>query len=456
MVSPKTPERWSGRVGFILANVGAAIGLGSIWKFPYEVGTNGGGVFVAFYLAGLVLIVLPLALAEFAVGRRGREDAAGSMLVLATEAGASRHWGLVGSLGILTGFLILSFYSVIGGWTIAYSIDALHTGLPGANAERVSAAFDDLLASPVKMAFHHGVFMVITALIVARGIAHGIEAANKILMPVLIVLIVALAIYSIATGDVASTVRFLFFVDPAQLSARAALEALGLGFFSIGVGLGLMITYAAYADKSINLGEVAWVTVAADTAVCFAAGFAIFPIVFANGLDPASGPGLLFVTVPLAFASVPFGNFASGGFFILLFVAALASAVSLLELPVAWLIRRYALDRPRATAVAAFAAWLFGLTTVLSFNLWADWFPLSRLHGFEQATIFDLVDHLTSNLLLPVGGFALSVFVGWRLSARWLDRELGIHRWLATALSLLLRYVAPAAIAIVALAPYFV
>jgi NSS family neurotransmitter:Na+ symporter len=275
-------------------------------------------------------------------------------------------------------------------------------------------------------------------------------------MPVLMVLILALAIYSIAIGDVASTVRFLFFIDPAEVTARAALEALGLGFFSIGVGLGLMITYAAYADKSIDLAEVAWVTVVADTAVCFAAGFAIFPIVFANGLDPASGPGLLFITVPLAFAAVPFGNYASGAFFVLLFVAALSSAVSLLELCVAWGIRRFGWNRPHATTVTAFTIWLVGLTTVLSFNYWAGWFPLSRLRVFEQATVFDLVDHLTSNLLLPVGAFALSIFVGWRLSERWLDRELGIHRWVAKALNLLLRYIAPAAIAIVTVAPYFV
>lgn len=449
-------ERWTGRTGFILANIGAAIGLGSIWKFPYEVGTNGGGVFVAFYIAGLLLIVLPLALAEFAVGRRGRADAAGSILALAQEAGASRHWALVGSLGILTGFLILSFYAVIGGWTVVYSIDAMRAGLPDTDAARVRSAFAALLASPAKMAFYHAIFMAITALIVVRGIAHGIEAANKVLMPVLLAIIVLLAIYSIAIGDLAATVRFLFQVDPAKVTARAALEALGLGFFSIGVGLGLMITYAAYADESIELRKVAVITVLADTAVSFAAGFAIFPIVFANGLDPASGPGLLFITVPLAFAQMPYGTLAAAAFFVLLFVAALSSAVSLLELCVAWIIRRSGWARSRATLAAAFSAWLLGLATVFSFNLWSDWFPLARLGGFERATLFDLVDHLTSNLLLPVGGFALSILAGWMLSERWLDRELRMHRWLATLLRVLLRYVAPATIVVVAIAPYFV
>jgi len=322
-------ERWTGRVGFILANVGAAIGLGSIWKFPYEVGANGGGAFVAFYLAGLVLIVWPLVLAEFAIGRHGREDAAGSILVIAKSNGASRHWALIGSLGIITGFLILSFYSVIGGWTVAYAVDAIHAGLPGVEPQQVQAHFDALLASPFKMAFYHAVFMTIGTVIVARGIARGIEAASKVLMPVLIALIVALAIYSVVEGDAAATLRFLFAIDPAKVTARAALEALGLGFFSIGVGLGLMITYAAYAGEKINLSEVALVTVAGDTAVSFVAGFAIFPIVFANGLDPSSGPGLLFVTVPLAFAAMPFGTAASAAFFVLLFVAAISSAISM-------------------------------------------------------------------------------------------------------------------------------
>jgi NSS family neurotransmitter:Na+ symporter len=448
-------ERWSGRIGFILANIGAAVGLGSIWKFPYEVGANGGSVFVFFYLAGLALIVFPLVLAEFALGRSGGADAAGSILAVAKKNGASRHWALVGTLGILTGFLILSFYSVIGGWTIAYAVDAVHAGPSAADAQQVRAAFEALLASPVKMAFHHALFMAIAAVIVARGIAHGIEAANKVLMPVLMLLVAALAVYSAIEGDFARTVRFLFAFDPAKVTARAVLEALGLGFFSIGVGLGLMITYAAYADEKINLGEVAWVTVASDTAVSFAAGFAIFPIVFANGLDPSSGPGLLFITVPLAFAAVPFGAAASAGFFVLLFVAALASAISLLELSAAWTARALGWGRQKATAATALAAWILGLATVLSFNLWADWFPLSRLKGFERATLFDLTDHLTSNLLLPVGGFAISILAGWVLPWRWLKEELGVHRHAAALLHALLRYIAPTAIAIATIAPYF-
>ncbi|HEY7457183.1 MAG TPA: sodium-dependent transporter [Xanthobacteraceae bacterium] len=453
---PPSNERWSGRLGFILATIGSAIGLGSIWKFPYEVGTNGGGVFVAFYLAGLLLIVLPLVLVEFAAGRSGRADAAGSLAAVALEWHTSRRWGLIGSLGIVTGFLILTFYSVIGGWTVAYSVDAARAALPGSDAQEVRRHFETLLASPVKMAFHHAVFMGLTALIVGRGIARGIEAANKVLMPILIALMLMLAIYSVTIGDVARTTRFLFQIDPAQVTARAALEALGLGFFSIGVGLGLMITYAAYADAKIDLAEVAWVTVAADTAVCFASGFAIFPIVFANGLDPASGPGLLFVTLPLALAAMPYGNFASVAFFVLLFVAALASAVSLLELSVAWAMRRCGWARVPATASVAVVAWVIGLATVFSFNLWVAWFPLSGLRGFETATIFDLVDHLTSNILLPAGGFALSMLAGWVLPERWLGQELGIGRCISTILRLLLRYLAPAAIAVATVAPNFV
>ncbi|MCC6949072.1 MAG: sodium-dependent transporter [Bradyrhizobiaceae bacterium] len=450
-----TQERWSGRLGFILATIGSAVGLGSIWKFPYEVGTNGGSVFVLFYLAGLALIVFPLLLAEFSLGRRGRADAAGSIAAVAHAHGASRHWALAGSLGVLAAYLILSFYSVIGGWTVAYALGAVLEGRASADAAEVQAQFDALLSAPLRMALHHAAFMLITAAIVARGIAHGIEAAVKVLMPILFVLVVGLAIYSIVEGDAAAATRFMFSLDFEHFSGRAALEAVGLGFFSIGVGLGLMIVYAAYAGSEISLREVALVTIVSDTAISFLAGFAIFPIVFANGLDPASGPGLLFVTLPLAFAKMPFGEIAAFTFFILLFVAALASAISMLEMPVSWLMRRFGWSRLPAVVVAAGSCWLLGLASVFSFNLWADWFPLGALPGYEGATFFDLTDQLTSNAMLPIGGFVISVFVGWRLSEQLIRSELALGPVATAVLRGLLRYVTPLGIAIAGLAPIF-
>jgi NSS family neurotransmitter:Na+ symporter len=449
-------DAWSGRFGFILATVGSAVGIGSIWKFPYEVGANGGAAFILLYVLGLALIVVPLMFAEFAIGRRGRADAPASIAALATAHGASGRWTLVGTVGVLTGFLILSFYAVIGGWTVAYAVQTATGGLPGTDAQAAQARYAALLASPVEMLAYHAFFMAATAVIVARGIAGGIEAAGKFLMPLLTVLMLALAGYAIANGDVPATLRFLLHLEPETLTARAALDALGLGFFSIGVGLGLMVTYAAYSGAEINLKEVALASVAADTAISLLAGIAVFPIVFAHGLDPAGGPGLVFVTLPLAFAPMPFGTVAAVAFFLLLFVAALASAISLLELVVAPLIRRFGLRRAPATAIAAAACYAAGIATALSFNAWADWHPLAGLGGFERATVFDLLDYLTSNLLLPLGGLAIALFAGWAVPAGILEAELGLGARAGRALRFLLRYVAPAGIAAATVLPFFV
>ena len=448
-------EYWSGRTGFILATIGSAVGLGSIWKFPYEVGSNGGSAFVFFYLVGLTLIVLPLMLVEFAVGRRGKSDASQSVATVATMADASPRWSLVGFFGVIAAFLVLSFYSVIGGWAIAYVVHTLRSGLPGADANSVQARFDAMLASPVQMAAYHALFMAGTAFVVGRGIVDGIESASKILMPALIGLIVLLSLYSMIEGDVGASLRFLFALDIAYVTPKVALEALGLGFFSIGVGMAVMITYAAHAGPGIDLREVAIVTILGDTAISFAAGLAVFPIVFANGLDPSSGPGLVFVTLPLAFSRMPLGLLAAAIFFLLLVLAALASAMSMLEMPVAFLTRRLSWRRPVATSICAFACWLIGLASVLSFNVWAGWFPLAFLPGFGQSTIFDILDHVTSNVLLPIGGLALAVFGGWIIPKRFLSGELGLHPRATKLLRMVLRYVATPAVLAAGSAPLF-
>jgi NSS family neurotransmitter:Na+ symporter len=448
----KPQDFWSSPTGFIFATIGAAVGLGSIWKFPYEVGANGGGAFILFYVLGLVLVVFPLMLVEFAIGRRGRSDAANAIANVAEDAGASRRWALVGLLGIITAFLILSFYSVIGGWAIAYAVDTATQGLVGLDARTAQARFDALMASPGRMTVYHLVYMGVVAFIVARGIARGIEEACKILMPILIVLIVGLGLFSLALGDVKATLRFLFRLDPQHLTLSAALDALGLGFFSIGVGLALMVTYAAYAGADVDLRKVAIVTILGDTAVSLAAGIAIFPIVFAEGLDPASGPGLMFVTLPLAFARIPGGLAAALGFFLLLIVAAIASGISMLEMPVAAASRR-GWSRARATVATAAACGASGLATVLSFNFWADWHPLSAVPAFANATIFALLDHLTSNIMLPFGGFALALFAGWVLPERLLTEEMALKPGTVRLLQILLRTIVPACIAVVTLFP---
>lgn len=425
-------ETWSGRAGFILAAIASAVGLGSIWKFPYEVGANGGAAFLLCYVAGLLLAVVPLMFAEFAIGRRGGGDAAASIAALAAAYGAGRGWTWAGVIGVATGALILSFYSVIGGWTIAYAVDPRRS-------------YEALLASPARMMAYHALFLALVAAIVARGVGRGIEAASKVLMPLLAVLMAALAIYSAVYGDLAATVRFLFKLDLAGFSARAALEALGLGFFSIGVGFGVMITYAAYAEKTIDLRQAAVCSVVADTAISLLAGFAVFPVVFANALDPASGPGLMFVTLPVAFARMPFGTLAAAGFFVLLFVAALASAVSMLELAVALITRRYRCSRPKASLGVSAACFVAGLATVFSFNLWAHWKP----------TPFAALDYLTSNVLLPAGGLAIALFAGWALPGAALAEELRLGPRGAALLRAMLRWVTPALISLASVAPAF-
>jgi NSS family neurotransmitter:Na+ symporter len=446
-------ERWSGRIGFIAAAAGSAVGLGSVWKFPYEVGTNGGGAFVLFYLIGLAAVVAPLMVAEFAIGRRGRGDAAGSIEAVAAACGASRAWGWLGLLGIVTGLLILSFYSVIGGWALAYAVETPLRGLPGATAQAADARFAALLASPWRLIAYHAAFMAVTAVIVARGVAGGIEAACKVLMPALVVLLAGLALYAAASGGLPATLRFMFRIEPQALTARAALEALGLGFFSIGVGLGLMVTYAAYAGESIDLRRAAVATVVADTAISFLAGFAVFPLVFAHGLDPASGAGLVFVTLPIAFARMPFGIVPATLFFVLLVFAALASAISMLELAASLFTRRLGWSRRRAALVPAVACFAGGLVTVLSFNRWADWHPLGFVPALASATPFDLLDQLTSNVLLPLGGLGLAVLAGWVLPLSLLADELRLPPKRARLLRGLLRWVVPAGILAAALAP---
>ena len=438
-------EKWSGRVGFILSTIGSAIGLGSIWKFPYEVGTNGGGAFIIFYLVGLVLVVLPLLLAEFAIGRRGQSDAVSSIAAAAKESGATPAWRLVGVLGSTTCYLILSFYSVIGGWSFYYIVETIRTGLSTETAAAAQSRFDGMLASPWTMAAFHAAFMALTALIVARGVTGGIERACKLLMPILMLLVIVLATYAMIHGDTSSAVKYLFSIDVRSVSAAVALEALGLGFFSIGVGLAVMITYAGYAGRDIDLREVAIATIIGDTTISCLAGLAVFPIVFANKLNPASGPGLMFVTLPLAFSRLPFGTLLAVSFFVLLAIAAIASAISLLELPVAYLQDIRGWSRSSAVAVAAISCAVCGLLSVLSFSRWAQWHPLAFL-GLPKATVFDLLDQLTSNVLLPLGGLALALFAGWVLAPGLLRQELQLGELSELCLRALLRYVVPVAI----------
>ncbi len=439
-------ERFASGFGFVLATIGSAVGLGSIWKFPYEVGENGGGGFLLFYLLGLALVVFPLLLAEFVIGRRGRGDAAQSLRAVAAEARRAPGWRWIGTAGIATGFLILTYYAVIAGMTVAYVPHALFQGFGGSDAARSAADFAALTGSPLTLGLWQAAFLAVTVAVVARGIRKGVEAACTVLMPVLAVLMLALMLYAMVEGDLARALGFLFQPHWDAISPRTALDALGLGFFSIGVGMGVMITYAAYAGESFDLTRAAVTTLAGDTAISLTAGIAIFPIVFAEGLDPAGGANLMFLTLPIAFGDLPFGDLVGAAFFLLLFVAGLASAISLVEVVAAPVMRWTGLSRPKAAILIGAAAWIGGLPSMLSFNLWAGVRPLAWL-GFGELNLFDAVDGITSNALLPLCGLALSIFAGWLLPERLYAAELGAAaRRLTLALRLLLRWVAPAII----------
>jgi NSS family neurotransmitter:Na+ symporter len=274
-------------------------------------------------------------------------------------------------------------------------------------------------------------------------------------MPALVLLMIALAGYSIVQGDLVAALRFLFALDFSRVTLRVALEALGLGFFSIGVGLSVMITYAAYLPRDIRLAPAAVVIIASDTLISFLAGIAIFPVVFAEKLDPSSGPGLLFVTIPIAFTHMPFGTIAAVAFFLLLVLAAVGSAISMLELVVAFAQRAFGRSRQLMAFCCGLACWLVGLATVFSFNRWAQWFPLAVIPNFATATVFDLLDHLTSNFLLPAAGCALAVFAGWVLPAGILSEQFGLGRRQLAAVRVLLRYVIPAVLVVLTTFPLF-
>lgn len=446
-------ERFASNAGFVFASIGSAVGLGSIWKFPYEVGEHGGGGFLLFYGLGLALVVFPLLLAEFVIGRHGRSDAAASLHHVATQSGRSSAWQVIGYAGIAGGFMILTYYAVIAGMTLAYVPHALLDGFAGTDPARAAADYQALIGSPVVLGAWQAVFLVVATLVVARGVRAGIEKACTTLMPVLALLMIALVIYAAIAGDVARAATFMFRFNSAELSPAIALEALGLGFFSIGVGMGVMITYAAYAGRQFDLTRAAIATLIGDTAISLMAGFAIFPIVFAEELDPAEGASLMFLTLPLAFGALPFGDIVGAAFFLLLFIAALASAISLMEVAVAPLMRSAKLSRRKAALIVGAGAWLLGLPSLLSFNLWAEVRLLAAM-GLGQLTIFDLMDSFASNLLLPACGLALSLFAGWHLSDRIYEAELLAQPRLARFLRILLRWVVPGVVVLYAVAQF--
>ena len=446
MSKPAAHENWSSRLGFLMASIGAAVGLGNLWKFPYTLGQSGGGAFVLVYLVAIFLIATPIMIGEMMMGRRGRLSAPQTMRVLADEVGASRRWSALGWWGIAVLFLVLSFFSVIAGWALAYLVKTATGTFATMTADQTAAAFGAFLHQPGLLIFWHAMFMAATVFIVARGIRSGIETAVNLLMPALFVLLLVMVVYAMFAGDFSSALKYLFAPDFSKLSAGVALAAVGQAFFSVNVGIGAVLTYAAYLPKEVNLPRSALIIAAGDTLVALLAGLAIFPIVFAQGLDPAGGPGLVFVTLSTAFGQMPGGTLIGSAFFLLVVVAALTSSISMLEVMVSRAEERPGFTRPRAAALIGAGAFVLGLATVFSFNLWEDVRPLSAIPAFADSTIFDLIDYLVSNIMLPIGGLFYALFAGWWLSSRIAKEELRLGDTALRTWRFLIRFVAPVAV----------
>jgi len=439
-------QAWSSGLTFILAAIGAAVGLGNIWKFPYVAGVSGGGAFVIIYLLCVVFVALPVLMAELAIGRLGAHSPPLAMRALAKKSGSSSSWSVLGWMGVIVGYLIATYYSVIAGWTLLYIFKAANS-FGGAPASEVAAQFDVLQASPWTMTLFHTIFIVCALFIVGAGIKNGIERTVKLLMPALFVMLMVMIGYAAIAGDLQGALRFLFSADFSKITGDTVLSAVGQAFFSISVAMGLMMVYGSYVPKGVSLTRSALIIVVADTMVALLAGLMIFPIVFANNLDPGSGPGLIFRTLPTAFAEMPGGAIFGALFFLLLSFAAVTSIIAIIEPIVSYAVDRWDMARRNACIVFGFLAWLIGIASVLSFNVWQDFAPLDMIKPLQGKNIYDLIDYLTANLLMPIGGILIAVFVGWKLRPDELFKELGFRSPIIfKAWYFLLRFVAPLAI----------
>lgn len=429
---------WSSRLAFILAATGSAVGLGNIWRFPYLASDNGGGAFVLVYLACIAILGLPILLSEILIGRHGRQSPVNALSSTAQESGATRAWGLAGLNGIVAGVLILSFYSVVGGWTLRYAWLYLAQLFGADPISDPAASFNGMLASAGTLTFWHLLFMLLTVGVVALGVEKGLERSVKFLMPALFVLLLVLVGYGATTGHLDEAATFLFKPDWSKLSASVVASAMGQAFFTLSLAMGSIITYGAYLPNGISIPRVGVTVAAADTMVALLAGLAIFPIVISFGIDPAGGgPGLIFTSLPLAFNEMPFGIVYGLLFFLLLAFAAWTSSISLLEPGTAWLVEQGIMSRRAASFSLAGLCWVLGLLSVFGFN------HLSEVRPFDQ-DIMTFIGLISNDLMLPFGGLLIALFAGWVVKESILREQLSdLPQWLFTLWRWVTRIVAP-------------
>lgn len=440
-------EFWSSRTTFLFATIGCSVGLGNLWRFPYIAGENGGGAFVLVYIGFVLLAGIPLIMAELAIARRGRSNPVATTAAISSRESDHRRWQLIGWLSILAPLLGLSFYAVVAGWSLEYLLLAAGNRFAGIDGGQASALFADVLDSPGRMLFSFSLVIVSVAAVVGSGVRRGIETASKFMMPALFILLFGLAGYACTVGDAGAAIAFLFKPDFSSLTAHGILTAFGQSLFSLAVGTGAMLAYGAYLAPETSIPGAAWSIGLADTAAAMLAGMLIFPIVFSSGLDPAEGPGLIFVTLPVAFSSMPGGQVFASLFFLLVFFAAYTSGLGMMEPFVSWLEDRRGWNRPRAALLTAAVVWLLGLAAVFSFNLWKSFTPLDMIPQLEGRTVFSILDYLVSNLFLPVNALLIALLAGWVIAAGRMRQDIGIKSglsWLVWQGSV--RFIAPLAI----------
>lgn len=424
-----------GKLSAVLVAAGSSVGLGNIWRFPYVVGENGGGAFLVIYMLCVLLFGLPIMLAEFSVGRASHRNAVGAYRKL------DRRWRFLGYNGVLTAFLILGFYFVVSGWTAEYMVQSVTGGLADCTApEHYAAFFEGFISHPWRPLVYTGLFILATHVIIAMGVQKGIERSSKLLMPLLLVVLVALAVHSLLMPGGGEGLRFLFRPDFSKVTPSTVLVAMGQAFFSLSIGLGTMVTYASYFKPETDLGKTALNVTLLDTLVAILAGVVIFPAVFSVGIAPSSGPSLVFITLPGIFNGMPLSMVWSTVFFLLLVIAALTSTLSLHEVLTVYMQEEWGLNRRRAAWLTTAATAGLSALASLSLGVLGGW----KICGLN---IFDSLDYLTANILLPASGFATCIFVGWFMDLRKFEAQISGtgtgRKWFFIALRWLLRYFCP-------------
>jgi len=438
-------KAWSSNYVFLLASIGSTVGLSNIWRFTYLAGENGGGAFVLVYILSLLLLGVPILAAEMMIGKRGGKSMVGTMQVLQVKDGLSKNWKYVGWIAMITVFLILSFYCVIAGWTLDYTVTSLLGKLDHLDLNSSTTFYDRLLDSPLRMMISQGVFVLATTLIVAKGIREGLEKSIRWMMPTLFIILMMLVMYGMIVGKFQEALTFLFAPDFSKINSKILLAAFGQAFFSLGIGVGVMLTYGAYMQPTANVIKSAAIIAFSDGVVSLLAGLAIFPLVFQYQLSPTEGPGLIFITLPITFGELPGGGVIGAFFFMLLFFAALTSSISLLESIISHLEEIMKSSRFQITMVAGIILWTTGLTTVFSFNLLSDFTPLDFIGVLKDKTLFGIIDYFGSNLLMPVGGILMAFIAGWLLKRDVTFNELNVNNTaIFLAWQVLIRFCAPA------------